>query len=128
MKTITIYGKEYNIDCNALTHIKYRSIFNRSMTADINIIKEYLVKQTIATLQLQKDGLKEKELKKLLSKFMLEYVEEFVEAITRIAYILILTANKEVESYEKWLESIPKLSTDDKWIFEVTEYAVDCFC
>jgi len=28
MKTITICDKEYDIDCNALTYIKYKSFFN----------------------------------------------------------------------------------------------------
>lgn len=128
MKTITISGIDYNISCNALSHIKYKSLFNRRMISDIDIIKDYLVKQTIATLKLQEEKYNQEELQKLLSKFMMEYVDEFLEALTRITYIMILTSNENIGSYEKWLESIPRLSTDDQWIFEVTEYAVDCFC
>ena len=52
----------------------------------------------------------------------------FVEAATRIAYIMIFTANKNVEEYENWLENITTIKTNDEWIVEVTEFAVNCFC
>ena len=52
----------------------------------------------------------------------------FVEAATRIAYIEIYTANKKIPEYEEWLEGIPSIKTNDEWIVEVTELAVNCFC
>ena len=53
--------------------------------------------------------------------------DDFIIKITQIAWILIYTANKKVEDYEKWLESIKTFSIEDDWIVEVTEFAVNCF-
>jgi len=59
---------------------------------------------------------------------MLDDIDLFAEAATRIAYIMIHTANEKVEEYEEWLRNIPSLKTNDEWIAEVTEFAVSCFC
>ena len=53
--------------------------------------------------------------------------DEFIIKITQIAWILIYTANKKIENYESWLESIKHFSIEDDWIVEVAEFAVNCF-
>lgn len=130
MKTITICGKEHEIDCNALTYVKYREKFGRGIFDDIKILKIFLDKQVMIANELKKEnpGVEDTVIISNLSKLMLDDIDLFAEAATRIAYIMIYTANTKVEEYEKWLKNIPSLKTNDEWIAEVTEYAVTCFC
>ena len=130
MKTITICGKEYPIDCNALTYVKYRKLFNRGIFDDIKILQSFLTKQVILTEQLKKENpdIDDATIITSLSRVMIDDMDLFAEAATRIAYIMIYTVNKKVAEYEEWLEDIPSLKTNDEWIAEVTEFAVSCFC
>lgn len=130
MKTIVICGKEYPIDCNALTHVKYRKLFNTDIFSDIRILQSFLTKQVLLAENLKKENpnIDDESIIASLSSLMLDDMGLFVEAATRIAYIMIYTANKKISDYEEWLESIPSLKTNDEWISEVTEYAVSCFC
>lgn len=130
MKKITICGIKYEIDCNALTYIKYREMFGRGIFDDIKILKTFLAKQVIIAEQLKQENpkLDDNSIIDSLSTLMLDDIDLFVEAATRIAYIMIYTANKKVEEYEEWLKNIPTLKTNDEWIAEVTEFAVNCFC
>lgn len=130
MKKIAICGIKYEIDCNALTYIKYREMFKRGIFDDIKILKTFLAKQVIIAEQLKQENpkLDDNSIIDSLSTLMLDDIDLFVEAATRIAYIMIYTANKKVEEYEEWLKNIPTLKTNDEWIAEVTEFAVNCFC
>lgn len=130
MKTITICDQKYNIDCNALTYIKYRKIFDRGIFEDIQVIENFMITQTLLANKLKKDNPKitENEIIKELSRAMLKNIDEYIEAVTRIAYICIYTANEDIENYENWLKSIKRINTNDEWIVEVTEFAVNCFC
>ena len=130
MKTITIDGKEYKIDCNALTYIKYREEFHRGIFDDIKILQSFLAQQAFATKKLKEKNpqVDDATIIASLSTLMLDNIDLFVEASTRIAYMMIKTANKNIEEYEKWLESIKTIRTNDEWIAEVTEFAVSCFC
>lgn len=128
MKTITICGKEYDIDCNALTYVKYKSIFKTGILKDMQYIQNYLIKQAVIAKQLDEKKISEAEKLSQLSEIMINDTDEFVSKITQIAWILIYTANNKVESYETWLSSITKFNISDDWISEVTEFAVDCFC
>lgn len=130
MKTIEICGKKYEINCNALTYVKYREIFKRGIFDDIKILQSFLTKQVIIVEQLKKENkdIDDTTIITSLSKIMLNDMDLFAEAATRIAYIMIYTANKEIEEYEDWLETISSIKTNDEWIVEVTEFAVDCFC
>ena len=47
MKEITINDKKYKIDCNAFTYVKYPSFFENGIIDDMNIVRNYLVKQTL---------------------------------------------------------------------------------
>lgn len=130
MKTITICDKEYPIECNAFTYIQYRKIFNRGIFEDIQILKDYLVTQTVTSIKLKEENPKitETELSVKVSEIMMTKLDTFIEAITRTAYILIYCANEKIEDYETFLKGIKSFKIDDDWIVEVTEFAVDCFC
>ena len=130
MKTIEICGKKYEIDCNALTYVKYREMFARGILDDIKILQDFLTKQVYLTKKLKDENPEVDDVAIInnLSTLMIDDMDLFVEAATRIAYIMIYTANKEIEEYENWLEKISSIKTNDEWIVEVTEFAVNCFC
>lgn len=130
MKTIEICGKKHEIDCNALTYVKYREKFKRGIFDDIKILQNFLNKQIMIADELKKENpeLEDTIIISSLSRLMLDDMDLFAEAATRIAYIMIYTANEKVEEYEEWLKKIPSLKTNDEWIAEVTEFAVNCFC
>lgn len=130
MKQVKIDGNTYDVDCNALTYVLHKRIFNRGIMQDIRIIQNYLITQTIEANKLKNQfpELSESELDDRISKFMNNYIDEFIEAITRIAYTLIYTANDKIASYDDFLRNIKKFKIDDDWIVEVTELAVNCFC
>lgn len=136
MKTIVIDGNEYNIECNALTYIQYKKVFNKGIFADMDIIKDYLVRQMLKANELKEKypQMSEQELDTQVGNYMNNYIDDFIEVITRIAYILIYSAHdkteedEEIEEYEEWLRKIKNLKIDDDWVAEVTEFAVDCFC
>lgn len=130
MKTIVIDGNEYNIECNALTYIKYKQIFNKGIFADMNIIKDYIVMQTVKARELKEKypQISDEEIDIEVGSYMNNYIDEFIEVITRLAYILIYSADEQIEQYEKWLKKIKNLKIDDDWVVEVTEFAVNCFC
>lgn len=125
MKAININGKEYNIDCNSWTYIQFKKIFQVGIFKDIQTIKEYLIKQTEELIKIQES----KEPIESLETYMNDYIDNFIEAITRITYAMIYTAeNGKFISYDEWLKGITKFNIDDDWIVEVTEFAVSCFC
>lgn len=128
MKTITICGKEYDINCNALTYVKYKSIFKTGILKDMQFIQNYLIKQVVVSNQLEGKKMSEAEKLSQVSEYMIDDTDEFVTKITQLAWILIYTADNKVADYENWLKSITNFKIDDDWIAEVTEFAVDCFC
>ena len=128
MKTITICGKEFEIDCNALTYVKYKSIFKTGILKDMQFIQNYLIKQVVVSNQLEGKKMSEAEKLNQVSEYMIDDTDEFVTKITQLAWILIYTADNKVADYEDWLKSITNFKIDDDWIAEVTEFAVNCFC
>lgn len=124
MREIDINGEKYNIDCNSWTYIQFKKVFGIGIFEDIAIIRNYLIKQTESMIKIKES----KSPIESISKYMSEDVSEFFEAITRITYIMIYTANDgKIISYDEWLKSIKKINIDDDWIVEVTEFAVNCF-
>lgn len=129
MKQIEICGKKCEIECNALTYVKYKSIFKTGIVKDMFFIQNYLIKQSVISSQYEENkNLSDSEKLSQISNYMIDDTDEFVTKITQIAWILIYTANNKIESYEDWLKSITNFKIDDDWIVEVTEFAVDCFC
>ena len=128
MKTITICDKEWNIDCNAFTRFQYKSIFGKGIFADIKILNEFSEKQEKFKKELESKKLSQEEIEKQINLYMMENLDDFIDVIERIAYILIYTANNKVESFEDWLKGITKIDLSASWISEVTELAVNSFC
>lgn len=130
MRQIVIEGNSYDIDCNALTFVLHKRLFNKGIMQDIRILQNYLITQTLKTNEIKQKfpNMTENEIENAISDFMNNYIDDFIEAITRIAYTLIYTANNKIKSYDEFLRSIKKFKIDDDWIVEVTEIAVDCFC
>lgn len=131
MKKINICGKEFDIDCNAFTYVEYRKKFKENgIFKDFETINNFTTMQVLLTSQLKEKNpeITEAELIKEISRTMISYMDEYIEAITRVAYICCYTANKNIGSYEEWLKGLTRVNTNDQWIVEVTELAVDCFC
>lgn len=128
MKTITICGKEYEIDCNAFTRFQYKTIFGRGIFADIKVLSEFSEQQEKLREELKKKKMLEEEIENAINISMMEHLDDFIDVIERIAYILIYTANSNIESFEAWLKGITKLDLSASWISEVTEFAVSSFC
>ena len=127
MKTITICGKEHSIDCNALTFVKYRSIFKSGILKDMQYIEDYLIKQSVVAKQLDEKNISEDEKLSKLSEYMITDTDEFIIKITQLAWILMYTADNKIESYESWLSGVTNFDVTDDWISEVAEFAVNCF-
>lgn len=130
MKQIAIDGNKYDIDCNALTFVLHKRLFNKGLMQDVRILQNYLITQTIKANEIKAkfQKLTDTEIDNQVANFMNEYIDDFIEAITRIAYTLMYTANEKIASYDDFLRSIKNFKIDDDWIVEVTELAVDCFC
>lgn len=128
MKKITICDKEYEIDCNAFTRFQYKTVFGRGIFADIKILNEFSEKQEKLRKELKAKKMSNEEIENQINISMLENLDDFIDVIERIAYILIYTANNNVESFEEWLKGITKLDLSQPWISEVTEFAVSSFC
>ena len=130
MKQIVIDGNKYDIDCNALTFVLHKRLFNKGLMQDVRILQNYLITQTIKANEIKAkfQKLTDTEIDNQVANFMNEYIDDFIEAITRIAYTLMYTANEKIASYDDFLRSIKNFKIDDDWIVEVTELAVDCFC
>lgn len=130
MKQIVIESNSYDIDCNALSYILHRRLFNKGIMQDIRVLQNYIITQTIKANEIKTKypKLSEIEINNQVSNFMNNYIDDFIEAVTRIAYTLMRTANDKIKSYDDFLRSIKNFKIDDSWIVEVTEFAVDCFC
>lgn len=128
MKTITICSKEYKIECNAFTRFQYKTVFGRGIFADIKVLSEFSEKQENLRKELKAKKMSDEEIENEINKSMMENLDDFIDVIERIAYILIYTANNQVEGFEEWLKGITKLDLSESWIEEVTEFAVSSFC
>lgn len=128
MKTITINGKEYEIACNAFTRFQYKTIFNKGIFSDIRVLSDFSESQEKIRKELKKQKKTEAEIEKQINMAMMENLDEFIDVIEKIAYILIYTANTNIGSFEEWLKGIEKIDLSEPWIAEVTELAVSSFC
>lgn len=128
MNKIKICDVEYEIDANAYTYFQFKQVFGRGIFQDIQILKEFFSKRIEKILELKEQKLSEKEIEKAVEKELLLQAENYIDAITRIAYIFIYTVNENFKSYKDFLKDIPRLSIDDDWVAEVTELAVEKFC
>ena len=128
MKKITICEKEYPIDCNAFTRFQYKKVFGTGIFSDIKILNQFSDRQNDIRKKLEKENATEEEIQKAINEMMMDDLDDFIDVIEKITYILIYTANPEIESFENWLKGIEKIDLSASWIAEVTELAVDSFC
>ncbi|OKZ59922.1 MAG: hypothetical protein BHV96_05575 [Clostridium sp. CAG:354_28_25] len=128
MKEITICNKKYPIDCNAFTRFQYKEIFGKGIFSDIKILNQFSEQQKKIRQKLENENKSEEEIQEQLNYSMMDSLDDFIDVIEKIAYILIYTANPEIESFEKWLTNIEKIDLSSSWISEVTELAVTSFC
>ena len=128
MKKITICDKEYSIDCNAFTRFQYKKVFGTGIFSDIKVLNQFSDRQNEIRKKLEKENATEEEIQKAINEMMLDNLDDFIDVIEKIAYILIYTANPQIESFENWLKGIEKINLNDSWIAEVTELAVNSFC
>lgn len=130
MKKINICGKEFDIDCNAFTYLQYKKLFNKGIFEDFKTISDFTTMQVLITADLKEKNpeITEAEIIKNISNLMLEYLDNYIEAVTRIGYICCYTANQNIGTYDEWLKGLTRVNTNDLWIVEVTEVAVNCFC
>lgn len=128
MKKIIINNKEYQIDCNAFTRFQYKKIFGTGIFADIKILNQFSEKQNDIRKKLEKEKASEEEIQKAINSIMMDNLDDFIDVIEKIAYILIYTANTQIDAFENWLKSIEKIDLSANWISEVTELAVNSFC
>ena len=128
MKEITICNKKYPIDCNAFTRFQYKEIFGKGIFSDIKILNQFSEQQKKIRQKLENENKSEEDIQEQLNYSMMDSLDDFIDVIEKIAYILIYTANPEIESFEKWLINIEKIDLSSSWISEVTELAVTSFC
>lgn len=128
MKKITICDKEYDIDCNAYTRFQYKSIFGKGIFSDIKVLSDFSDKQEKLRKELKNKQVEEDEIEKEINLYMMENLDNFIDVVEKIAYILIYTANNKVGTFEQWLKGITKVDLSADWIGEVTEFAVSSFC
>ena len=128
MKTITICGKEYSIDCNAYTRFQYKSIFGNGIFNDIKVLTKFSEEQEKIREECKNKKMSEDEINNEINSYILENLDDFIYILEKIAYILIYTANNKIGSFEDWLKSIEKINLSEDWIGEVTEFAVSSFC
>ena len=128
MKKITICNKEFNIDCNAYTRFQYKSVFGRGIFSDIKILSDYSDKQENLRKKLKDEGKTDEEIEKQVNSEMMTNLDDFIDVIEKIAYILIYTVDNKIGSFENWLKSIEKIDLSESLIAEVTEFAVSSFC
>lgn len=128
MKTITICDKKYEIACNAYTRFQYKELFGKGIFADIKILNDFSDKQEKLRKELIKKEISDEEIEREISLLMMDNLDDFIDVIQKIAYILIYSANSKIGSFQDWLKGIEKIDLSANWISEVTEFAVSSFC
>ena len=128
MKTITICDKEYEITCNAYTRFQYKKLFGKGIFADIKILNDFSDKQEKLRKELIRKEISDEEIEREISLLMMDNLDDFIDVIQKIAYILIYSANSKIGSFQDWLKGIEKIDLSANWIGEVTELAVNSFC
>ena len=69
----------------------------------------------------------DEEIEQQVGIAFMDDIDDLIDVIMKITYILILTADSKMCSYEDWLKSIEKIDLSEPWVSEVTELAVDSF-
>ena len=126
-KEINIMGKVYECSTNAYTPLLYKKTFNKGLMEDLSKLGELNNKREQYEKELKEQGFTGEELENQVNLKTMGNLDDFIEVITQIAYILILGNDKNFKSYEDWISDCETLSLSDNWIAEVTEFAVNSF-
>lgn len=107
-KIVKIGGKEYTLKSSAYTQFKYRNDTGHKLLDDIQKISKLI------------EAPEEEQISQM---------DDIIDLILRIAYIMILEADeKQVSTYESFLKGIENLfSDDDNWAKEIIELASSPF-
>lgn len=106
---IKIGNKKYVGYCNAMTYIYYNKVFNANIFDDLDRIKEYLIKIN-------------------LQKIEKNDVDNMVNIILKLVYILIYTNNpKKINRFEKWKNEHKNEIIEPNTTNEIIEYLIDNF-
>lgn len=106
---IRIGNKKYVGYCNAMTYIYYNKVFNANIFDDLDRIKEYLIKINLQSIS-KND------------------VDNMVNIILKLVYILIYTNNpKKINRFEKWENEHKNEIIEPNMTNEIIEYLVDNF-
>lgn len=126
-KIIQIDGKDYEISCNAYTRFLYKKTFGTGLMTDVQKLAELSTKQDDLRTELKKKKMKDEDIEKEVNSRFIGDVDEFIDVIEKMAYILILTANPNFGSFEDFLKGINTIDLSSNWVSEVTETAVSSF-
>lgn len=126
-KTITIDGKEYHIGCNAYTRFQYKKVFGTGLMQDIQKLSLVTTKQQELRDELKKKKVKEDEIEQQVNAAFMEDMDDFIDIIEKMTYILIITATPNFGTFEEFLKGINVIDLSSGWIQEVTELAVSSF-
>ena len=128
-KIIIIKDKHYTIECNALSYILYKKIFNKDILQDIQIIQNYVIEQALKTEEIKEQfhNISQDKLIKKVANHMKEYADDFALAIMRITYTLICTYNDVFVDFETFLRSVKEINIEDNWVADVIEIVIDSF-
>ncbi len=104
-KIIKIGNKEYTMQSSAFTQFKYRNDTGRKLMQDVNRITE---------------------LRKKDSETILEDLDEFLEIILNVAYVMIEEADpNQTKSFEDFLRNTDALfDTQAEWVEDTIELAM----
>lgn len=116
MKFITINDVKYKINCNSLTYLYHKKIFDRNIFKDINEIREFLIIRT--------DINKSEEEK---NKEILEKLNSYINTLNRLVYSAIYTQKRDIEEYKEWIEKNKILEQDNDCVTIIIKDIVDCF-
>ena len=102
-KIVKIGDKEYSMKSSAYTQFKYKDVTGRRMLEDIQKLSE---------------------IRNMSEEEQVGQVEDLMELLLRMAYIMAEEADKtQVSSYEDFLKGIDGLFDTTDWVNEVIELA-----
>ena len=108
MKKITIGNKEYEMKSSAYTQFKYKDITGRSLIRDLTELSKKYEKMS-----------KEKD---LIDQY--DGIDDFLQIILEIAYIMSVEAKSFTGTKDEFLMSIDNYLENTDWIGEVVELAL----
>jgi hypothetical protein len=108
MKKITIGNKEYEMKSSAYTQFKYRDITGRSLIKDL--------------MSLSKKYEKISNEEEIIEQY--EGIDDFINTLLEIAYIMCLEAKSFTGSKDEFLMTIDNYLDNTDWIREVVELAL----